>query len=102
MKTVYIKGILHYKKRIRKQLNKSHLIEGKDYIEGLSESDYALIWICEGMDIRELKLEISAKYVWRHRLKFYNNINEMYPVPENNSELSESDLEFINQIHELI
>lgn len=99
MKTIYIKGIDQYKKNVRKGLGKSDLVEGVDFIEGVSGNDYMLMWINNKMDLRTLKLAIGAKYVWKNRLKFYTSIEEMNP-PRNNDELTAGDLQLLKRIKE--
>lgn len=80
MKTIYIKGKGQYKRNVRKALSKTDiLIEGVDFVEGLEGSDFMLIWLREDLELRSLKLGITAKYVWKHRLKFYFSIEEMNP-----------------------
>lgn len=100
MKTVYIKGIKKFKKNIRKGLSKSKFIEGYDYIEGLGNDDFCLIWIRQDLSLRELKLAISAKYVWKNRLKFYESINEMNPSKIDNNTFSKFELNLIKRAKE--
>lgn len=96
MKTIYIKGIKQYKYYIRRGLEKSKLVEGKDYIIGNATNEYALVWIREDLDLRELKLAISAKYVWRNRMRFFLSIDEMNPKQSN--DLTLEDVELMNEI----
>lgn len=99
MRTIYIKGIKKFKKGIGKGLDKSELIEGKDYIQGLAGSDFALYWINENIALRDFKKAISAKYVFKHRLQFFNSIEEMNPEKDND-ELSLSEIELMNRVKE--
>ena len=99
MKTIYITGIRNYKKGIRKALDKSDLVEGYDFIEGLDSPDFALIWINENIGLRTFKHVMGVKYVWKHRLRFYNSIDEMKPKTSND-ELSENDIEIMNRFKE--
>lgn len=96
MKTIYIKGIGHYKKNIIKALFKSSLKEGDDYIIGNCGTDCFLIWLKDDIELRKLKLGITAKYVWKNRLKFYYSIDEMNPKQE--IILNESDLALLDQL----
>jgi hypothetical protein len=99
MKTVYIKGIKNFKKKIRKGLLKSLLIESYDYIEGLGNDDYCLIWLRQDLLLRDFKLAISAKYVWKNRLKFYENIEDLNPkIVED--EFSYDELDWIKRARE--
>lgn len=101
MRTIYIKGIKKYKVSLIKGLGKSNLIEGIDFIQGLAGNDYALYWINENLDLREFKLAIGAKYVWKHRMRFFNTIEEMNPVVEIDG-LTASDLAFMKRIKDEI
>jgi len=79
MKTIYIKGRGYYKYGVRKGLERSNLKEGKDYIEGTNGSNFLLIWIREDMELRELKKAITAKHIFKYRIRFYNTIEDMCP-----------------------
>lgn len=98
MKTIYIKGRDKFKKKIRKGLYKSDLREGQDYIIGEASADFALIWCRDDLTIRELKLAISPKYIWKYRMMFYSSIEEMNPVKEDDTKLTEQELEFIKRV----
>lgn len=79
MKTIYITGIKKYQISVIKGLEKSNLKEGKDFIQGLNGEDFALVWIRENLDLKELKRAIGTKFVWKHRLRFFNTIDEAKP-----------------------
>src|SRR5258708_4617109 len=97
MKTIYIKGIKKYKESLIKGLKKSDLTEGIDYIQGLAGKDHALYWINENLELKEFKLAISAKYVWKHRMRFYDTIEEMNPVVIDDK-LSESEIKLMEKV----
>lgn len=97
MRTIYIKGRKKYKKNIRKGLDKSKLIEGYDFIEGLGGNDHVLMWIREDLDLRDFKLAISAKYVWKNRLRFYKSIDEMKPKRIDDG-FSSSEISLMNEM----
>ena len=80
MRTIYIKGIKKYNTSIYKGLKKSNLIDGIDYINGLGGIEYALYWINDNITLRDFKLAIGAKYIWKHRMRFHNNINEIITI----------------------
>lgn len=81
METVYIKGRGQYRDAIRKALHRSKLKEGKDYIEGNhgKRISYMLIWINDQTELKRLKRGITAKIVWKHRLRFYFSYEEIKP-----------------------
>jgi len=97
MRTIYIKGIKKYKDSLIKGLNKSNLVEGIDFIQGLAGNDHALYWLNESIELREFKLAIGAKYVWKHRMRFYNSIEEMNPVVIDDN-LTESEINLMNRV----
>lgn len=97
MRTLYIKGIKKYKISLIKGLNKSNLIEGTDYIQGLSGTDFALYWLRDDLSLRDFKLAIGAKYVFKHRMRFFNTVEEMNPVTDND-DLNDSELDLINRV----
>lgn len=82
MRTIYIKGIKKYNTSIYKGLRKSKLVEGQDYIIGLGSIDYALYWLNDNVTLKEFKKAIGANYVWKHRMRFYSNINDVIPKKE--------------------
>lgn len=90
MTTVYIKGINKsnrdtYKKSIKKSLSNSNFIEGDHYIEGNANSnEFILYWITSRITLREFKKQIGANIIWKYRLKFYENIDELNPKNEKN------------------
>lgn len=74
--TIYIKGKGKIKKDIRKNIKKSQLKEGIDYIEGSSHHKYELYWISNTITLHQFKLAITAKCVWKYRLSFFSEIKQ--------------------------
>lgn len=102
MKTVYIKGIKKYNTSIYKGLKKSKLVEGVDYISGLGGIDFTLYWIInDSISIRDFKLAIGVKYIWKHRMRFYKTYDEMIPQT-NTKELTKDDIELMNRVKDSI
>lgn len=81
-------------------MDKSDLIDGTDYIQGLAGEDYALYWLRDDLNLREFKLAIGAKYVWKHRMRFYNSIEEM--KPETEDVMSDSEIVLMEKIKKQI
>jgi hypothetical protein len=98
MRTIYIKGIKKYKDSLIKGLVKSELVEGKDFIQGLAGEDYALYWLNETLPLKEFKKAIGSKYVWKHRMRFYNTIDEMKEKNESSNELTETEKMLMNKL----
>lgn len=98
MRTIYIKGLKSFKRAIRKSLSKSNLVERLDYLEGSEGLEYVLIWVLrEELQLRELKLAIGARTIFRHRLRFYSSVAELNPQTKDNKELTESERELMNR-----
>lgn len=96
MTTIYIKGRGKFKSKIRKALYKSILNEGDHYIEGNTSLKCELYWITSRITLREFKLAIGAKYIWKYRLKFYKTVEEMNPEVTN-EEFTSEELELIEE-----
>lgn len=92
MRTIYIKGIKKYNTSIYKGLRKSDLVEGKDYIIGLGGIDYALYWIDESLKLKDFKLSIGADYVWKHRMRFFETIDEVLPKKEEMGDINHDEI----------
>lgn len=98
MKTIYVKGIGKFKKKLKKGLDKSELIEGTDYIEGNHNEEFGLIWCRDDLSLRDLKLAISAKYIWKYRMRFYSTIEEMNPLKHDDGKLTVTEQQFIDRV----
>lgn len=97
MRTIYIKGIKKYKVSLVKGLEKSDLNEGYDYIQGSGGDDHALYWINEHVTLRDFKLAIGAKFVFKHRMRFFDTIDEMKPSIINEA-FDESEKKLLSKI----
>jgi hypothetical protein len=97
MKTIYITGIKKYQISVIMGLEKSDLKEGIDYIQGLNGEDFALVWIDDQLNLKEFKKAIGSKFVWKHRMRFFENIDDMKPKKSDN-ELTDSDRSLMERI----
>lgn len=71
--TVYIRGKSGFKEEVLSQLEKSNA----DVLPGFaSERGVALYWIPEDLSLRNFKKAIGAKTVFKHRLRFYLDVEE--------------------------
>ena len=102
MRTIYIKGIKKYNVSIYKGLRKSGLIEGRDYIIGLGGIDFALYWVNEHVSLKDFKLAIGAKYIWKHRMRFYCNVNDVTPKPTIEDGFSDKEIELMSRVKDSI
>jgi hypothetical protein len=97
MTTVYIKGKDKYKKPVRKALLKSKLDEGDHYIEGVNAlHETVLYWITSRITLREFKEAIGSKLIWKHRLRFYENVEEL--VEKQDNSLTDKEVKLINKM----
>lgn len=73
-KTVYIVGRDKFGEEVTRHLERS----GIDFMAGYERSgqDHELFWIPEDMSIRTLKEAIGAKTVFKHRLRFFESLEQ--------------------------
>lgn len=71
--TVYIRGRNGFKSEVQHILEHARI----DTLPGFAnERGVALYWIPENLSLRDFKKAIGAKYVFKHRLKFYMTVEE--------------------------
>jgi hypothetical protein len=84
MTEIYIQGIGSCKKKVRKALSKSSLIEGDHYIEGVNSlhehNQTLLYWKSSRVSIKDFKKAIGADIIWEHRLRFYESVDDLPKV----------------------
>jgi hypothetical protein len=97
MTTVYIKGKDKYEKAVRKALRKSKLDEGDHYIEGVNAlHQTVLYWITSRITLRDFKKGIGTNIIWKHRLRFYENVEQLLEKADNS--LTEKEVRLINKM----
>jgi hypothetical protein len=97
MTTVYIKGIGKCKSKVAKALRKSELQEGDHYIEGVANMPQTLLyWKTSRISLKDFKKGIGADIVWKHRLKFYEDIENLV-VKEELGKFTTEELDLINE-----
>jgi len=78
--TIYILGNPGFYKEVLKQLHASSL----PFMQGSVEGERAaMFWIPQGTSMRDFKLSIGSKVVFKYRLQFYNSYNDLLGVREN-------------------
>jgi hypothetical protein len=66
--TVYVKGNVGFEGEVIRHLEKS----GFSFLPGSgSENEFSLFWINDRAQLREFKKAITAKTIFKYRLKFY-------------------------------
>ncbi len=95
MTTIYIQGRDKKKKAVRKALLKSELVEGDHYIEGNHTGEFLLYWITSRITLKEFKIAIGSKIVWKYRLEFYESVEST--MPKKKDELTDEDWLIISE-----
>jgi hypothetical protein len=74
--TVYIKGRIGFEKEVIHQLEKS----GFSFLLGTEEQGHTLFWIDNLAKLREFKMAIGGKTIFKYRLRFFLSIEEAEQV----------------------
>jgi len=75
--TIYITGKEGFKNEVSKKVRNSNL----KYMKGNNEGgfnlvDHDLYWLDNKNSLRSFKEEISAKIIWKYRIRFYTSLEE--------------------------
>lgn len=72
-RTIYISGREGFENAVVDKLTKSDL----DFLEGSKESNgLLLVWLQDQTNLVDLKKAISAKVIFKYRLRFFNSLEE--------------------------
>jgi len=73
--TIYITGRDNFREEVRRKLDHSHLNYMPGYIDNsMSRITHDLFWLDESIDLRIFKEAIGSKLIWKHRLRFFTNL----------------------------
>jgi len=73
--TIYITGRDNFRDEVRRKLDHSHLNYMPGYIDNsMSRIMHDLFWLDESIDLRTFKEAIGSKLIWKHRLRFFTNL----------------------------
>ena len=75
-KTVYIVGKGKFNDEVMRHLDRSGLQVMSGYHTKQSGEQHELFWIPETMSVREFKEGIGAKTVFKHRLRFFESLEQ--------------------------
>ena len=89
-KTVYIVGKGKFHDEVERHLDRSGLEFMSGYHARQTGEQHELFWIPETMTIREFKEGIGAKTVFKHRLHFFDSL-EQFIETMGSPELTEDD-----------
>lgn len=98
--TVYITGKPGFKEEVAKRLYHSHIDYMPGYIGSSSEStDHDMYWIDRNLDDRAFKLAISAKTIWKYRIRVYKSLEEFVAAQnKETTSFTAHDLELIEEM----
>ena len=83
--TLYIAGKAGFKKEVVHNLEDSKL----NYMQGAPENDsLCLFWIDERTSLRDFKMAIGSKTVFKYRLQFFPSIEKYYESIRDKREVS--------------
>ena len=98
--TVYITGKEGFKEEVAKRLHHSHIDYMPGYIGNSSgTTDHDMYWIDKDLDERAFKLAITAKTIWKYRIRVYQSLEEF--VTAQNTETTSftvHDMELIEEM----
>ncbi|HEY5690676.1 MAG TPA: hypothetical protein VIS49_04385 [Cyclobacteriaceae bacterium] len=99
---IYIVGNPGFKKDVARKLEHSDLKYMPGYLGNVAgATDYDMYWVDKTISLRSLKEAIGAKYIWKHRIKFYDSL-EKFLASQNSDNVSTSitdqDRELINEM----
>jgi hypothetical protein len=66
-----------FQKQVLEALDRSDLpfMPGYLFDNSLSEN-HGMLWVDETIDLREYKKAIGGKLIWKHRIRFFTDLNE--------------------------
>ncbi|QOI98254.1 MAG: hypothetical protein HRU69_12505 [Flammeovirgaceae bacterium] len=74
---VYLVGRDCFQKPVLEALDRSDLPFMPGYLFDNSLSgDYGMLWVDEQVNLREYKKAIGGKLIWKHRIRFFTDLNE--------------------------
>lgn len=76
--TIYIKGNGDFWSDVNKKLNQSNISFLPGIVELVEDGMYqGLYWVDKTIDVRTFKEAITGKLIWKYRLRFFNEIEEV-------------------------
>lgn len=82
--TIYIKGLGDFREEVKRKLEHSRLNVMPGSLGSSPESPYTydLYWVDEKINCRDFKKAITARIVWKYRLRFYRSLEEFLASPQ--------------------
>jgi hypothetical protein len=76
---IYISGKPGFINNLFKQLQHADIATLPGSTEG---SQIAAIWVLKGTDLRELKIALGSKFVFKYRLRFFQSYSDLTGIEE--------------------
>ena len=87
--TVYISGSGDFREDVRKKLEHSDQRYLQGYIESSHEDvTHDLFWLDDRTSLREFKESISAKLIWKYRMRFFITLEEFMKSQEDDASIN--------------
>ena len=95
--TVYIVGKSDFRQDVKRKLEHSRIPHMPGFIESSPEDPCDLYWLDGSINLKRFKETIGGKLIWKHRLRFYTNL-EAFTA----SRQSQQETTFTNREREMI
>ena len=96
--TIYITGKTDFREEVKKKLEHSDQRYMPGFIENsMGEKTHDLYWLDGQTDLRAFKEAIGGKLIWKHRLRFFDNLEAflLSQQAKTENEFSEREREMI-------
>jgi hypothetical protein len=85
--TIYMTGESDFREDVRKRLEHSDIQYLQGYIESPNqEITHDLFWLDNLRNLKGFKEAIGAKYIWRHRIRFYTTLESFLASQQSTSD----------------
>jgi len=97
---IYITGKQGFKKEVARRLEHSKLPHMPGYIGNSSDTcEYDMYWISKNTSLRDFKMAVGAKTIWKYRIRTYQSLEEFITSQEKEtSSFSDNDLALIKEM----
>ena len=99
---IYIVGNPGFKKEVARKLEHSELKFMPGYLGSVPvATHYDMYWVDKSVSLRAFKEAISAKYIWRYRIRFYDTLEKFLATQEdgsNSTSITNQDQELMDEM----
>jgi hypothetical protein len=97
--TLYITGKSDFSNEVRRRLEHARIKYMTGYM-GTGNGKHDMYWIDETEDLRKVKTAIGGKIIWKHRLRFYTNLESFIEArnTRNSMDFSDEELDLIHSM----